>query len=188
MNKALIVCDTQKGVDFFHDFLRQNGCRDITVVDNGGEARRRLVDIDYDLCIINAPLARESGEQLAVEIAEKNICQVILFVKSEFMEEMTERVEDFGVITVAKPISRQLFWSALKLAKVAQRRIVMAHRETVRLQQKLEDIKLISRAKCVLIAAAGLSEEEAHRQIERQAMDRRLTRVEVARQILEDYQ
>ena len=33
------------------------------------------------------------------------------------MEEITEKVEDCGVITVAKPISRQMFWSALKLAR-----------------------------------------------------------------------
>lgn len=187
MNKALIVCDAPKGVDFFRDFLIQSGCRDIVVEDNGYAAKRRMVDIDYDLCIINAPLRGESGEQLAIEIAEKNICQVILFVKSEYMEEVTEQVEDYGVITVAKPISRQMFWSALKLARVAQNRIMMAHRETVKLQRKLEDVKLVSRAKCVLVAAEDISEEEAHKYIERQAMDLRLTRAEVARRILEKY-
>lgn len=74
-------------------------------------------------------LRKESGEQLSIDIAEKNICQVILFVKAEYSEEIMDRVEDYGVITVSKPISRQMFWSALKLARVAQRRITMAQKK-----------------------------------------------------------
>ena len=103
------------------------------------------------------------------------------------MEEITERVEDFGVITVSKPISRQMFWSALKLAKVTQKRIDMAQMENMKLQKKIEDLKLVSRAKCVLIEYQGMSEEEAHKYIERQAMDQRMTRVEVAKDILNRY-
>ena len=188
MNKALIICDAPKGVDFFRDFLIQNDCNEITVVESGEEARRRLVEQDYDVCLINAPLKRESGEQLSIDIAEKNICQVILFVKAEYIEEITNRVEDYGVITVSKPISRQMFWSALKLAKVAQRRITMAQKENVKLQQKLESLKTISRAKCLLISYMGMSEEEAHKYIERQAMDLRLTRMEVAKEIVRTYE
>lgn len=35
MNKALIICDAPKGVDFFRDFLIQNDCNEITVVESG---------------------------------------------------------------------------------------------------------------------------------------------------------
>ena len=81
-----------------------------------------------------------------------------------------------------------MFWSALKLAKVAQRRITMAQKENVKLQQKLESLKTISRAKCLLISYMGMSEEEAHKYIERQAMDLRLTRLEVAKEIVRTYE
>lgn len=188
MKSAILVCDAPKGVAFFRDFLIQNGCESVAVADNGAEARRRLVDMEYDVCLINTPLRGESGEELAIDVAEKNCCQVILFVKSELMEEITEYVEDYGIITVEKPISRQMFWSALKLAKVAQKRIEMAHRETAVLQRKLDELKVISRAKCILIGACGMTEEEAHKQIERQAMDQRLTRAEIARKIIHKYQ
>ena len=104
------------------------------------------------------------------------------------MEEITEKVEDYGVITVAKPISRQMFWSALKLARVTQRRLTMARRENAKLQKKIEDLKLVSRAKLVLISYAGMSEEEAHKYLERQAMDRRMPRADVAREVLDQYE
>jgi response regulator NasT len=106
----------------------------------------------------------------------------------EHLEEVTEKVEDFGVITVAKPINKQMFWSALKLARVAQQRISMARKENDRLRKKLEDVKLVSQAKCLLIANQGMSEEEAHKYIEKQAMDQRLSRAEVAKEILQRYE
>ncbi len=188
MSKALIVCDATKGIEFFYDFLSKNGYEDITVVDSGDKARRKLVDLDYDLCLINAPLRTENGEQLSIDIAEKNICQVLLCVKAEFLDEITENVENFGVITVGKPISKQLFWSALKLAKVAQRRITMARSENQKLQTQLEQLKLISRAKCLLISYEGLTEESAHKYIEQKAMDTRMTRFEVAREVVDRYE
>ena len=170
MDKALIVCDVPKGIEFFRDFLMQNDYKEITVVDSGEEARRMLVDKDFDLCLINAPLRK-----------------VILFVKAEYSEEIMDRVEDYGVITVSKPISRQMFWSALKLARVAQRRITMAQKENAKLQKKLDSLKTVSRAKCLLISYCGMSEEDAHKYIERQAMDKRMSRLEIAQDIVHTY-
>lgn len=187
MGRALIVCDTPKGVDVFRELLSHDGYDDIIVVENGEEAKRRLVDYDYDLCLINSPIRGKSGESLSIDIAEKNICQVILTVRAEILEEITERVENYGIITVGKPINKQLFWSAIKLAKVAQRRLDMMKQENKKLQSKLDDLKMVSRAKCLLISYEGRSEEDAHKYIERKAMDDRVSRVDVAREIIRIY-
>ena len=53
-----------------------------------------------------------------------------------------------------------------------------------RLEQKIQDIRTIDRAKCLLIQYSGMSEEQAHRYLEKQAMDRRMTRREVAEEVL----
>ena len=184
MDRALIVCDNEKGTSFYKSFLKENGYLDIVAVTSGPMAKRSILDYDFDICIINGPIGGTSGEELSIDIAEKNICQVILFVKAERLEETSEHVEDYGVITVGKPINKQLFWQALKLAKVAQRRITMAHKENEKLEKKLEDMKIISRAKILLMVENNISEEEAHKLIEKQAMDRRMTRVDVAREIV----
>ena len=184
MDRALIVCDNEKGTSFYKSFLKENGYLDIVAVTSGPMAKRAILDYDFDICIINGPIGGASGEELSIDIAEKNICQVILFIKAERLEEISEQVEDYGVITVGKPINKQLFWQALKLARVAQRRITMAHKENEKLEKKLEDMKIISRAKIMLMMENNISEEEAHKVIEKQAMDRRMTRIEVAREII----
>ncbi|MDC7277943.1 ANTAR domain-containing protein [Butyrivibrio fibrisolvens] len=186
MDRALIVCDNEKGTSFYKSFLKENGYIDIVAVTSGPMAKRAILDYDFEICIINGPIGGTSGEELSIDIAEKNMCQVILFVKAERLEEISAQVEDYGVITVGKPINKQLFWQALKLAKVAQRRINMAHKENEKLEKKLEDMKVISRAKILLMVEKNISEEEAHKLIEKQAMDRRMTRIEVAREIVKN--
>lgn len=188
MERALIVCDNEKGTAFYKSFLKENGIVDLIDTDNGPKAKRLFVDYDFDLCLINSPLAGSSGQDLAIDIAEKNVCQVILFVKAEYLEEITAQVEDYGIITVSKPINKQLFWQALKLARVAQRRIGMAHKESAKLEKKLQDMKIISRAKLLLIVNENISETEAHKLIEKNAMDKRLTRLEVAKEIIRKYE
>ena len=182
MERALIVCNNEKGTLFYKSFLKENGIVDVVATDNGPRAKRAILDYDFDICIIS------SGEDLAIDIAEKNNCQVILFVKAEFIDEVAEHVEDYGIITVSKPINKQLFWQALKLARVAQRRISMAHKESAKLERKLEDLKIISRAKLLLIINDDVSEEEAHKIIEKQAMDMRVSRVEIAKEIIRKYE
>ena len=188
MDRALIVCDNEKGTSFYKSFLKENGYMDMVAVTSGPMAKRAILDYDFDICIINGPIGGTSGEELSKDIAEKNMCQVILFVKAERLEEISAQVEDYGVITVGKPINKQLFWQALKLARVAQSRINMAHKESAKLEKKLNDLKIISRAKLLLIVNRDISEDEAHKIIEKQAMDSRLSRVEVAKEIIREYE
>ena len=188
MDSALIVSSSEKGTDFFNDILGSASIGKIVTLKSGGEARRLLMECDFDLVVINAPLYDESGEGLSRHIASKGTSQVILAVKSEFFEEVSAMTEDFGVLTVSKPITRAMFWSALKLAKSASSRLKQIQSENSKLKQKIEDIRIVDRAKCILISYLGLSEQEAHRYIEKQAMDMRTTRRIVAEGILKTYE
>ena len=60
--------------------------------------------------------------------------------------------------------------------------------ENFKLQTKIEEIRLVNRAKCCLIQYLKFSEPQAHRYIEKQAMDTRQTRKEVAQRILSTYE
>jgi response regulator NasT len=187
MESALIISCSEKSIAFFSDMLIAACCDKITTVSACAEARRLLLERDFDLCIINAPLQDESGESLSKHIAAKRIGQVILAVKSEYYEEMSERVEDYGVITVPKPINKQFFWNALKLCKAVLKNIRLQN-EDGRSVQKIEDIRVVDRAKSVLISRHGMTEPQAHKYLEKQAMDLRITKRAAAEKILKIYE
>lgn len=188
MDSALIVSGSEKSIGFFTQMLSSSSVSHIVTLQSCGEARRLLLERDFDLVIINAPLRDESGENLARHIASKGISQVILIVKSEYFEEVSTHTEEDGVLTIAKPINKALFWSALKLAKSAASRLGKIRAENSKLKQKIEDIRIIDRAKCILISYLSMSEQEAHRYIEKQAMDMRATKRAVAEGILKMYE
>lgn len=185
---VLIVSRTEKSIAFFKENINMFSCKSVTVVTSCSEARRLVSEKDFDLVIINAPLGDESGESLSRHISSNTASQVIFIVKSEFYDAVTEVVEDCGVITVAKPINKNLFWAALKFAKAAGNKIKQVQSENNRLIQKIEDIKAIDRAKCLLVSHKNLNENEAHKHIEKLAMDKRMTRRAVAEEIIKTYE
>lgn len=187
MESALIVCEAQKSTEYFKDILMQSQCSEISTVRTSQEARRMMLERDFDLCIINAPLIDEFGESLSKDIASHSTCQIILVVKAELFDEVCSKVEDYGVITVAKPINKTMLWNAIKFANVAKFRMRMVQKQNEKLLQKIDDIKLIDRAKLLLISYLNMTEEQAHKYIERQAMDMRLTKRDIAQNILKTY-
>jgi response regulator NasT len=96
-------------------------------------------------------------------------------------------MENFGVLVVQKPIIREVFFQTLGLAKSLRRRLVGMQNENEKLQKKIDEIKVVDQAKWTLIRTLGMNEEQAHRYIEKQAMDMRRSRYDIASCILKTY-
>ena len=188
METALIVSHMEKHTAFFEKMLSEAACDQIVTLQTCGEARRMLLERDFDLVLVSAPLPDESGESLARHVAAKGVSQVILIVKNEYFDAISALCEDDGVLVVARPMNKTVFWSALKLAKAANHRLRMMRTENSKLKQKIEDIRVVDRAKCVLISYLSMGEQEAHRYIEKQAMDMRVSRRAIAEEILKTYE
>lgn len=189
MEYVLLVSGTEKGRESISALLRKaGGCPVITAVSSGSEARRMILDGEWDMVVINSPLPDESGEDLARMVTERTLSATIMMVRMEFVDEVAAIVEDAGVLVVPKPIVRQMFFQSLKLATAMRRRLTGLRSENSRLQQKIEEIKLVDRAKCALIQYLAMGEQQAHRHIEKQAMDLRLSRREVAERIIKTYE
>jgi len=187
MENALIVSCTDKSASFFSDVLNAASIRQVSVLYSAGEARRSLLEQDFDLVVVDAPLADESGETFSRHIASKGLSQVILAVRSELFQAVSAVCEGDGVLTISKPVNKEVFWTALSLAKSTQNRLRHIQADDNKIKQKIEDIRIINRAKWMLISCLNLSEQEAHRFIEKQAMDLRSTKRSIAEEILKTY-
>ena len=186
MESALIITSTEKSSAIFAELLRAHSS--IVHVHSCGEGRRLLLDRDFDIVIISAPLPDETGENLARQIAISGTSQVILAVNSEIYEEVSSICESDGVLTVAKPISKEIFRQALSLAKTMKGRFTKIQDENENLKQKIDNIRIIDRAKNILISSCRMSEHEAHRHIEKTAMDTRTSKRAVSERIIHDYE
>lgn len=188
MKSALIVSSADKAKKFLEESLSLNDFSNIVIVSTGGEARRILMEISFDIVIINTPLSDEFGHELALLVTQNYSSGSILIIKSEMADEISEKVESYGVFIIPRPISRQFFYQALKFVGASRTKIVNLENENIKLQNKIEEIRLINRAKCVLIQYLSMTEAQAHRYIEKQAMDMRSTKIEIAKGILKTYE
>ena len=145
-----------------------------------------MLDTPGDIVIINTPLRDEFGTELAIDLAE-GTAGVLLLVKNELYDQVCYKAEDSGVLTLGKPTSRQGFYSAVKLLTAMTARLSRLEKVNHTLQEKMADIRVVNRAKWLLIEHHHMKEQDAHYFIEKQAMDTRLSRREVAENIIRSY-
>ncbi|MQN01597.1 MAG: ANTAR domain-containing protein [bacterium LCO1.1] len=187
MDRALVISDAPKAMKFFKDFLSANGYDKIKLASTAEEGRQAMEEFSPDICVINAPIGNASAEELSEELASDISCQVILFVKDDYFEDIAGHVQKAGVICLVKPISKSMFFSALDFAEAADSRMKKADAEIKRLERKLSEVRIVDHAKSILINQKNMTEAEAHRYIEKTAMDRRVPRGQVAEEIIDYY-
>lgn len=185
---TLLVGSSEKSQALLQSLLSGTGFSQCMLAQNGAEARRMLAQGEYALVIINTPLTDEPGIELAVKTAQSTLAGVILLVKAEMADIVSQKVEESGVLVVAKPVARQLFDQALRLSMTARNRMLILQNQNEKLQKKIEEMRMVDRAKCALIQYLRMTEQQAHRHIEKQAMDTRQTKMQVARDIVNTYE
>ncbi len=164
MGSVLIVSGASKGSQILAELCCANSCEHVVMAESGVQARRLLIDNSYDLVIINTPLHDEFGQELALNLTTSSTSGIILIVKSELADTVSAKVA------------------------AARKRLMGLENENIKLQNKIEEIRLVDRAKYTLIQYLKMTEPQAHRYIEKQAMDMRLTRREIAEEILKTYE
>jgi response regulator NasT len=151
-------------------------------------ARRCILERYYDIVVVNAPLPDESGEQFAIDVTQACSASVLLVVPSEVYQDVLEHVTDHGVLVVSKPLQTGLLFKAIRLLAAIQSRMHVLERQVEAAHEKLEEMRLVSKAKFLLVEQEHMTEDEAHRYIGKQAMDHGLSRKRIAEQLIEDYE
>ncbi len=159
----------------------------VRVVTSVSAARRELLSRKFDLVILNSPLPDECGTRFAIDLCNDASVGVLMLVKAEDFEGICDEVSKFGVLTLAKPTSPSLLGQSLSLLCATRERIRRMEKKAATVEDKMEEIRLVNRAKWILIEELKMTEADAHRYIEKQAMDRCVTRREIAESIIQTY-
>ena len=184
--RILVADSGDKIYEYISQSLPRGDYDPIVKAGDAGEVRRMMLDTPADIVIINTPLRDEFGTELAIDLAE-GTAGVLLLVKNELYDQVCYKAEDSGVLTLGKPTSRQGFYSAVKLLTAMTARLSRLEKVNHTLQEKMADIRVVNRAKWLLIEHHHMKEQDAHYFIEKQAMDTRLSRREVAENIIRSY-
>lgn len=184
---VLVVSAAEKFNDTIASLLPSNSYYPVRYVSNIAAAKRAFLEQRYDFVIINAPLPDELGARFAMDTCSGTGTVALLLVRSDIYEEVCDKVTASGVFTISKPTTVQVLAQALRWMGAVRERLRRLEKKATSIEEKMEEIRLVNRAKWLLIEKRNMSEADAHRHIEKQAMDRCITRREVSLDIIQTY-
>lgn len=184
---VLIVSSSESFNSSFVTFLPRKDYSPVDVVQSINHARRKISERTYDLVIINTPLPDDFGRKFAIDMCDNRNTVTVLLVKNDIYDETYAKVLEHGVFTLRKPISASVLNQALDWMRAISRRLGKLEKKTLTLEEKMAEIRIVNRAKWSLIESCKMTEADAHRYIEKQAMDRCITKREIAESILQTY-
>ena len=184
---VLIVTASERFTDSIMPLLPMTDYWPVQTASSVAEARRWLADTEFDIVLINTPLPDDFGMHLAIDICTGSGAGVLLLVKNDHYNEIYSKVVRYGVITLSKPTNRQMVAQNLRILCATRERIRQMQAKQATVEEKITEIRLVNRAKWLLIECLNMTEAEAHRYIEKQAMDLRISRREAAENIIKTY-
>ncbi len=185
-SSVMLVTSSQKTAQAFAALLPQERFCHIRVFASAGEARRAMLDTPSDVVIIDTPLRDDFGVQLALDLSRDVMTGVLLIVKSEQYEHAYYRTVEHGILTISKPLDKSYMLQCLGFLEAVSYKLFQLKKKSESLEKRMEDIALVNRAKLLLIERYKMSEADAHRYIEKTAMDRCVKRGSVAKKIIDE--
>ncbi len=157
---------------------------ELTTTSDFNEARRMATERSFNIIIADSGDGYDTD--FAINVAD-SYSTILLLVPNEHFDEISYRVEGYGILTITKPFEPFYLYNMMKIAIAVQYKVQVLSSQTTKLKVKMEEIKLVNRAKMLLMSNMNMSEQEAHRYIEKEAMDRGMKRTAISEEIIKTY-
>lgn len=167
------------------EMLRDEGYDVVGEAPNGQVAVDLTESVRPDLVIMDIKMPVRDGIDAASEIARKRLAPVVMLTAFS-QRDFVEKARDAGAMAyLVKPFSQSDLVPAIEVALSRFRELKALEDEISGMNERFEARKLIERAKGLLMEKQALTEPEAFRWIQTNAMDRRVTMKAVAQVVVE---
>lgn len=188
MKNAIVASKNEQSSDVITSLLSECGFDSIKAVSSGIEMREAFILYKFELAVIFTPLQDEVGIDLAKDIMDSYDSALIMISNSDNAERIQKTIASPNIFILPRPINKNNFSQTVRHLLIARAQILKLKSENNMLQKKVNDIKIINRAKCLLIQNLRLTEEQAHKHIQKQSMNLRISEIDVSKDILKTYE
>src|SRR5215467_2709315 len=166
------------------EMLEEEGYEIAGEASDGERAVELAASLRPDLMILDVKMPVLDGISAAEQIAAEHIAPVVILTAFS-QRELVERARDAGAMAyLVKPFTKADLVPTIEIAVSRFQELSALGAEVGSLRERLEVRKLLDRAKGRLQVAAGLTEPEAFRWIQKASMDRRVAMRVVAEEVL----
>lgn len=159
----------------------------LVTADGLDEAERKLAQLDPALVVWQCDAPGLPALRQCVRLAEGSEAVFLLLVRPGTYEAVWRFVQAAGICVMSWPAPQEVFRQTLRNLLLLKKSLRAMQEKTDQLQSQLQDMKRIQKAKSLLMNQLGMSEADAHRWIEKAAMDRCVKKREIAETIIRMY-
>jgi AmiR/NasT family two-component response regulator len=167
------------------ELLEEEGYEVVGETGRGDEAIELVRQLEPDLVILDIKMPGTDGLSAARHISTERLAAVVILTAFS-QRDLIEQATDAGAYAyLVKPFQKSDLIPAIQVALSRHAEITALQRDAGDLAERLEARKVIDRGKGRLMDDHGLTEQEAWRFLQQQAMSSRVKVHEIARRVVD---
>ena len=183
-----VVCGKSDVAKSIESMFIKEGFYPVNCAHSANEARRQFAFAQPDLIIVSTPLPDELGKDFVLDAYDKTLAGIVVFARPEHLVDLQNSLEKIGVFILPKPINRLTLLQSARFALSVRNTMNQLKNERDSLKKRMDERKTVEKAKWHLVNKLNISEPEAFRLIQKQAMDLRLSQIKVAEEVIKKYE
>lgn len=167
------------------EILKENGYDVVGEASDGIEAVEICKNLQPDIVLLDIKIPYISGLKVADILKEENFRGCVIILTAYNIAEYIQKASDTTVMGyILKPIDEDTFIERIKLIYKNYKLYNDLRNEMEETKRKLEERKVVERAKGILMEKNNLKEEEAYKHMRDLSMQKRISMYKLAEIIL----
>lgn len=173
MRQIVVAFERQSNCDRLREALESTGEFTCLICRSAAQVKRTVGKLGLDLVVCGFKLTDESGESLYYDLPQR--CSLLMVAPQAQLDLCAAP----GVFRLPAPVSRRSLLATVRL--LAQ----FARAREAPVRRSASEQELVEQAKTALMARNGMTEEQAHRFLQKRSMDCGARMADTARRVLE---
>lgn len=182
--RVVVGSANEKMVKQLGQFLYENGLIVVGETNSGHDFLRKVHTIYPDVAIVDYRLKGMNGHELSEILIGEKVCPVVALISSAEVGNFINLSQEPTFVPLVKPCSRDTLINTINLLVKTSKSISALEKELKHIKSDKDVKSMIAKAKRLLIDNMNLTEEEAHRRIQKQSMDKGIAKVKIAEAII----
>lgn len=187
MKETILVADDEPIIRLdLRQMLEELGYEVVAEAADGFDAVEFCRSKRPDVALLDLEMPVFDGMTAAETILSEGLAGCVVICTAFADEEFIARAGQAGAAGyLVKPIEQRMLRPTLEVALAQSRRLAESQEETRAAEQKLQESRLIERAKSVLARERSIPEADAYHEMQQLAMRKRTTMASIAQAVLD---
>src|SRR3984893_11606510 len=182
--KLVVVEDDSTVRLFLKETLEKLGHQIIGEAATGTDMVRTVLELEPDVVVFDIHLPRLNGLDALRQIYQERVIAAVAITADRDQDLVRRALEEHVLAYLVKPVEAHQLGAALLVAWDRFKELRQLADENANLRQSLQNRKIIERAKGVLMKRHRWTEAEAFRRLQKGAMNRRTSMIQLAQAVL----